>query len=121
MLKKFLIYNLFFSLVSKIFMNSYKEALITDLKLFTTALTKSGLPENYHIKYINLYFELNGTKQRIKYLVIADIWRVHKDTARNIIQIFEKYNVVRKCQQTDEKENNNRGYLFIEPLIHLTR
>ena len=26
--------------------------------------------------------------------------------------------VLRKSQQTDENEDTNRGYLFLEPLVH---
>lgn len=99
-------------------MNSYQKNCLYFLQNFENRLKKNKLPNNYHLRYIKLYLELNGTKQRIKYSKIAELCGVHEDTARNIINIFIKNNVLKKYQQTDEKENNNRGYLFLEPLVH---
>jgi len=85
---------------------------------FEKPLIEKKLSETYRFKYIKLYRYLNGTKQRVRYEVLADLWNVHIDTARSIINIFIKHNVLNKNQQTDQEENNNRGYLFVIPLVH---
>lgn len=85
---------------------------------FTIQLTQQKLSDKYQLKYIKLYYHLSGTKQRVKYQTLADLWDVHIDTARYIINIFIRHNILAKSQQTDKEENNNRGYLFVSPLIH---
>jgi hypothetical protein len=99
-------------------MNSYQKDCLQFLQDFSGKLKEKKLSKKYHLEYIKLYLELNGTKQRIKYLRLSELWNVHKDTARNIIKIFVEFNVLKKSQQTDDKEDDNRGYLFIEPLVH---
>jgi hypothetical protein len=99
-------------------MNSYQKNCLIFLQNFTQKLDQKNLSEKYQLKYIELYLELNGTKQRIKYLRISELWSVHIDTARNIVKTFMECDVLRKSQQTDENEDTNRGYLFLEPLVH---
>ena len=66
-----------------------------------------------------LYVQLKGTKQRVSYETLSKLWVVTTGTARNILIIFEQYKLIKKTQETDcGSTNNNRGYLFVTPLIH---
>jgi len=99
-------------------MNYDIKALYKFTKLFSLELKRKKFPDKYHLKYIELYSELNGTKGYINYDDIAFLWGVNKEQASYYINKFKEYEVLDKTQQTNISTNNNKGYLFIIPLVH---
>lgn len=95
------------------------KALFEFINAFSFDLNRKKLPEKYHLKYIKLYFKLNGTKGYINYDDIACLWDLNnKEQASYYINKFKEYELLDKTQQTDLSANNNKGYLFIIPLLH---
>ena len=89
------------------------------LGAFLKSLKNVELPHSYYGRYITLYIHLEGSKQRISYTSLVSIWNVEVSTARGIMGILSKYYTIKKTQENDHgNSSNNRGYLFVEPLIH---
>lgn len=100
-------------------MNYDNKTLFEFINSFSFELDRKKLPEKYHLKYIKLYFKLNGTKGHINHNDIAFLWGItNHDRSSYYINIFVKHRVLNKSQQTNISKNNNRGYLFLTPLVH---
>ncbi len=68
----------------------FRENFNKSLSSFISTLSQKEISEKYSYYYIILYVELQGIKGQISYDKLAILWRVEKNSIKNILVILDK-------------------------------
>jgi predicted transcriptional regulator len=96
----------------------FRENFNKSLSSFISTLSQKEISEKYSYYYIILYVELQGIKGQISYDKLAILWRVEKNSIKNILVILDKKGLILRTREQGNRIHGRYFYLFIIPLVH---
>jgi hypothetical protein len=77
----------------------FRENFNKSLSSFISTLSQKEISEKYSYYYIILYVELQGIKGQISYDKLAILWRVEKNSIKNILVILDKKGLILRTRE----------------------